>query len=270
MIHLESISLKRDTSDLPDRYPFNLPLLRNFTELKFRSSVTFIVGENGSGKSTLMESLACSINAITVGAQSVKTDPTLESARELAKILRMSWIRKTNRGFFLRAEDFFGYAKAMAKKEQELREDLADAEERFKGRSAFVMNQARAAYVKEINGIRGRYGDGLDAGSHGECFLKLFQERFIPNGLYLLDEPEVPLSPLRQLSLLSMLKDMVDENAQFIIATHSPILAAFPGAVLLSLDSDGLQEIAYDEFEHVRLTKAFLNDPESYLRRLWD
>ncbi|HAZ44940.1 MAG TPA: hypothetical protein DCZ55_10825, partial [Cyanobacteria bacterium UBA11371] len=108
----------------------------------------------------------------------------------------------------------------------------------------------------------------LDANSHGESFLKLFQSRFVPGGLYLLDEPEAPLSPLRQLAFLSMLKDMVNQDSQFIIATHSPILMAFPQASILSFDSYPVKEVPYDQLEQVTLTKAFLNNPESYLRHL--
>ncbi|MBD2776115.1 AAA family ATPase [Iningainema tapete] len=106
------------------------------------------------------------------------------------------------------------------------------------------------------------------ANSHGESFLKLFQSRFVLGGLYLLDEPEAPLSPLRQLSFLSLLKDMVNQDSQFIIATHSPIIMAFPEATILSFDTNPPKEVAYDELEHVSLTKAFLNNPQSFLRHL--
>ena len=113
-----------------------------------------------------------------------------------------------------------------------------------------------------------KYGENLDANSHGESFLKLFQSRFVPGGLYLLDEPEAPLSPQRQLALLSMLKEMVSEDAQFIIATHSPILMAFPEAVILSFDTHPIKEVKWEEIEHVSLTRAFLNNPSSFLRHL--
>jgi predicted ATPase len=113
-----------------------------------------------------------------------------------------------------------------------------------------------------------RYGENLDANSHGESFLKIFQSRFVAGGLYLLDEPEAPLSPQRQLALMSMLKEMVDQEAQFIIATHSPILMAFPGARILNFDNHPVMEAHYDDVEHVSLTRAFLNNPQSFLRRL--
>jgi predicted ATPase len=123
-------------------------------------------------------------------------------------------------------------------------------------------------YQRELGDLEQRYGEGLDSRSHGESFLTLFQTRFVPGGLYLLDEPEVPLSPLRQLTFLSLLKEMIVQDAQFIIATHSPILLAFPQAMLLSFDHPPLKEVKYTELEHVTLTKAFLANPEAYLRHL--
>jgi predicted ATPase len=108
----------------------------------------------------------------------------------------------------------------------------------------------------------------LDARSHGESFLALFQTRFVPGGLYLLDEPEAPLSPLRQLTFLALLKQMVDQEAQFIIATHSPIILAFSGATILSFDGEQIEPVEYDKLEHVTLTRAFLNNPASFLKWL--
>jgi predicted ATPase len=113
-----------------------------------------------------------------------------------------------------------------------------------------------------------RYGENLDHNSHGESFMKLFEARLAPRGLYLLDEPEAALSPLRQLTLISMLKQMIAQDCQFIIATHSPILMAFPEAQILSFDTNPVSAVEYDELEHVRITKAFLSAPEAFLRRL--
>src|SRR5262245_48350818 len=122
--------------------------------------------------------------------------------------------------------------------------------------------------AKELAAIKETYGEGLDAYSHGESFLTLFQSRFVPNGLYLLDEPEAPLSPVRQLSFLAAVKDMVEQNGQFIIASHSPILMAFPNAMILSFDEGRIQRIAYEDLPHVTLTRAFLNNPHAYLKHL--
>ncbi len=113
-----------------------------------------------------------------------------------------------------------------------------------------------------------RYGEGLDTQSHGESFLRFFGERLVPNGTYFLDEPEAPLSPARQLSFLALLKELVAADGQAIIATHSPILLAFPGAVILSFDGDTIAQVAYEDLDHVRLTRDFLADPEAFLRHL--
>jgi predicted ATPase len=115
---------------------------------------------------------------------------------------------------------------------------------------------------------RPRHGENLDARSHGESFIHLFQERFVPGGLYLLDEPDTALSPQRQLALLAMLKAMVADNAQFIIATHSSILLAFPDASILSFDDGRITRVAYDEVTNVQLSRGFLADPDAYLRHL--
>jgi predicted ATPase len=125
------------------------------------------------------------------------------------------------------------------------------------------------AYSRELHDMKQRYGEGgLDSYSHGESFLTLFQARFVPNGLYLLDEPEAPLSPIRQLSFIALLKQMVEQQAQFIIATHSPIIMAFPDAAILSFDGAKIRARQYEELEHVTLTRDFLNNPQAYLRNL--
>ena len=264
MIHLKSIGLKPGAKKL-SAFPFNLPLVKSFTEVEFHTPVTFLVGENGSGKSTLMEAIAAGVGSIAVGTEDVQRDQTLDPARKLGGQLKLVWQRKTRRGFFLRAEDFFGFAKRMQHMVKELEEMAQGFEQEFTG---YALGLAKGAVLGQRRALVNKYGENLDANSHGESFLKLFQARFVPGGLYLLDEPEAPLSPQRQLALLSLLKEMVGEDTQFIIATHSPILMAFPGATILSLDSCPPKEVAYDELEHVSLTRAFLNNPESFLRHL--
>jgi predicted ATPase len=113
-----------------------------------------------------------------------------------------------------------------------------------------------------------RYGVDLDANSHGQSFLKLFQSRFVPGGLYLLDEPEAPLSPQSQLALLAMMAEMIGKDAQFVIATHSPILLAFPNARIYNFDATPIQAVAYEELDHVRITRDFLTAPGRYLNRI--
>jgi predicted ATPase len=266
MIHLRSLSLR----PLPETraFPFNLLLLQTLDELRFEAPVTLFVGENGTGKSTLLEAIACAAEMVTVGSESVRTDKSLYHARELAKYLRLVWTKRTHKGFFLRAEDFFGYAKRQNELRAEMEADLSAVDDDYRGRSEYAKALAKMSYAGQLGDMRRRYGEGLDTGSHGESFLSLFQSRFVPGGLYLLDEPEAPLSPMRQLALISLLKEMVAQDAQFMIATHSPILMAFSGATILNFDGGEVRQIRYEDLESVRLIRDFLQNPQAFLERL--
>ena len=266
MNHLRALH-KRVVKD-DGRYPFTIPAVRNLTELAFTTPVTFFVGANGSGKSTLLEAIACAVGSIPVGSDNLDSDHTLTAVRALADHLRLTWHIKTRTGFFLRAEDFFGYVKRLAHMQAELEADLRRVDEEYAHRSETAKGLAQMAYARELAAMQEQYGRQLNNFSHGESFLELFQSRFRPNGLYLLDEPEAPLSPVHQLTLLSLLKQMVAQNSQFIIATHSPILMAYPEATILSFDESPIQPVAYDDLEHVAITRSFLNNPEQYLRHL--
>jgi len=268
VIHLKSITVREYHSQDKDDFPFNLEIIRSLREIQFDSPITFLVGENGSGKSTILESIACAVESITVGSESVRTDKSLAPLRKLAQYFRLAWTKRTRKGFFLRAEDFFGYAKSMRKTKEEFQQELENIKEEYKDRSAYAAALASMPFHGQLADMQRRYGEGLDSYSHGESFLTLFQSRFIPDGLYLLDEPEAALSPMRQLSFLAALKQMVQENSQFIIATHSPIILAFPAAQILFFHEGRVQEVKYDQLEHVQLTKDFLNNPDSFLRYL--
>ena len=257
---LRSVTMRADAPE--ETFPFTVPVIRALRErtLEFRAPVTFLVGENGSGKSTLLEAIACAAGSIAVGAQSVDRDPTLVAARELAGWLRLVWTRRKRQGFFLRAEDFFGYVKAL----DEL--DQANAAELRAVYSGKRDPEALPEFAEREWQGGGR--EGYDRQSHGEAFLALFQQRVRGEGLYLLDEPEAPLSPQRQLALLAMVIAAADRGAQFVIATHSPILMAVPDAVIYAFDDGVPMETSWDDLEHVRLTRDFLNAPERYLRHL--
>lgn len=267
-IHLRRVDKKATYPRNAQTFPFNVPALAHLEHLEFTAPVTFFVGENGSGKSTLLEALAVAAGLPAVGSEETDRDRSLAPVRELARHLKLTWRRRTHRGFFLRAEDFFGFARRLSAIQAELEAEMAALESEYAGRSTQARNLARMPYARELGELRRRYGAGLDAQSHGESFLLLFQQRFVPDGLYLLDEPEAPLSPLRQIGLLSLLKEMTAQGGQFIIATHSPILMAFPGAQILSFDHTPPRPIPWEELEHVTLTRAFLNDPQAFLAHL--
>jgi predicted ATPase len=247
-------------------FPFNLDLLKNLGTVNLKSNVTFFVGENGSGKSTLLEGLAYAAGVPTAGGLPLEDDPMMEAARKLGKLLSLRYLQKSTSGFFSRTEDFIGFVKNIQRKITELDQEIKEIEDSWTGGDIKLGTQ----YIKaEKQALIDRYGENLDAMSHGEGFLKFFLGRITGKGLYLMDEPEAALSPQRQLSLISLIMQKVKEvDAQFIIATHSPIILAVPGAQILELKEGQLNEIQYEETEHYQLTKAFLEEPQRYLRGL--
>lgn len=268
MIHLRSISIKAAGEHVG--FPFNISIIRNLSELNFSSNVTVLVGENGSGKSTLLEAIAVAAELTTVGTDRAHMDDSLTHVHALADQLRLVWNKRTRRGFFMRSEDFFGYVRHMNQMRTALSDEIRQIEAEYKDRPKQAQSLARMAHARELKAMYDFYGEGLDAQSHGESYFKLFQQRFRPGGLYLLDEPEAPLSPMRQLTLLSLLSLSVRQEAQFIIATHSPLIMAYPGAALLSCDGDRIQQSQYDNLEHVSVMRSFLENPEAHLRHLID
>lgn len=262
MIFLNHIAMK--DGHLPDGYPFTLPIIESFEKVEFRSPVTFLVGENGSGKSTLLEAIAVGLKCPTVGAEDVAQDPMLSEARKFAQHLTFSRSKHPRNKLFFRAEDAIGFTRRVSTEMTALDEISSDFDENLTG---YGRTLALGAVSGQRQAYTSQYGENPDAKSHGEWFLDVIQNRLHPNGLYLLDEPETPLSPVRQLSLLSIIQSMVAQNCQFIIATHSPILMALPNAEILQFDNR-ISSVPWNEVEHVEITKAFLNDPESFLRHL--
>jgi predicted ATPase len=240
---LQRMSLRRDTIDSFERYPFNLPAVRTLDRLDFHPKVTFFIGENGSGKSTLLEAIAVALGFNAEGGSKNFRFSTRRSHSVLHEHLRIAkGFKRPRTGFFLRAESFFNVATEI---------EQLDAEP---GLGAPV--------------IQSYGGHSLHEQSHGESFLTLLMERFHGQGLYILDEPEAALSPQRQLAVLARIHDLVNEGSQFVIATHSPLLMAYPDACIYQCGADGVAPVAYDDTEHVRVTRDFLADPQRMLRSL--
>lgn len=266
---LAAVRYARPTWADASRFPFSVPSIASLRELTFDTPVTCFVGENGSGKSTLLEAIAIAASLPSAGgANRAVDDPTLAEQRFLARALKLSWRVRNNRGVFLRAEDFFSFQQALKKERAEFAATLERMEEEYADRSEHAKTLAMGPLKGSMAEMDRRYGADPDARSHGEAYLNFFQERLVPKGLYLLDEPEAALSPQRQLTLLALMFDLVAEGAQFIVATHSPILLAFPGACIYSFDDGTVETIAWEQTEHVRLTRDFLASPERYLRNL--
>lgn len=241
--YITEVGLKRDSVPCFDTYPFSLAAVRPLERLELHPAVTFFVGENGSGKSTLLEAIAvaCGFNA-EGGSKNFRFE-TRGSHSELHRFIRIArGIRRPRDGFFLRAESFFNVATEIEK---------LDAE----GGAGPPIGPS--------------YGERpLHEQSHGESFLALLVNRFHGEGLYLLDEPEAALSPSRQLSVITRIHDLIQERSQFIIATHSPILMAYPEAYIYSFSTEGIRRVKYEETEHYRITRDFLSNPQRMLRVL--
>ena len=269
MSFLEHVDLLDPGAERRETFPFAVPSIAAHIgkRVSFSAPVTFLVGENGSGKSTLLEGIACAVGLPGIGSTEPGDDPTLAHGRILASSIKLRWkLRHPHRGYFIRAEDFFGWTKRMDHLTSELRAGLQAVQD-DQSLTDIARTFGSIPFSTQLRAVEASYGkSGLDARSHGEQFLDLFAARCHSPGLYLMDEPEAPLSPGRQLTFLSMLRTMSREGAQFIIATHSPILLALPGAQILSFDGGEIHPAAYDTLEHVQIMRTFLEDPEAYLR----
>jgi predicted ATPase len=232
--------IKKETIDT-SRYPFCLPLFTHHTEVQFHPQITFFVGENGSGKSTLLEAIAVARGFNPEGGTLNFNFSSHDSHSSLHQHVRL--VKGTKRlrdGFFLRAESFYNLATSIEKMDSE-------------GIGARV-----------IDSFGGR---SLHEQSHGESFFTAIQNRFRGQGLYILDEPEAALSPVRQMALLSRIHELIRLDSQFIIATHSPVLLAYPSALIyqLSTEGTGLQQVAYEQTDHYVITKQFINNYQKML-----
>lgn len=242
-MYLRGIELLHNQIPSFNKYPFSIPSIKSMNKIHLTSKVTFFVGENGSGKSTLLEAIADKTGFNPAGGGKNNYYEVHESDSALSDYIRLSWLPKVNKGFFLRAESFYHFASHI--------DEIASEDPR----------------VLDAFG-----GESLHHQSHGESFLSLFLNRFSgEEAIYLLDEPEAALSPQRQLSFLKILHDLTENgDAQFIIATHSPILLGYPNAKILSFDDGKIEEIDYEMTDHYQITSYFLQHREKFLKDLLD
>lgn len=217
-------------------YPFDISCLKDLDRFDLSPTITFFVGENGSGKSTLLEAIAVKQEMNAEGGGRNFRFATHESHSNLSEFLRMPKIQAPLDTYFLRAESFYNVATELH-------------------------NLVPPPFAS--------YGGDPHKKSHGESFLALFDNRFGEGGFYLIDEPEAALSPQRQLALLLILKNLVEAGSQFIIATHSPIILAYPDALIYEFSEDGVRPVEYEDTDCYRITKGFLDGRERYLRNLF-
>lgn len=238
---VKRITLERDKINSFNEYPFNIDIIKNFEKLEFDSPVTFFVGENGVGKSTFIEAIAVSLGMPAEGGTENFKYETKNTTSKLSDYLIVSKYNKPKMKFFLRAESFYNFSTEMER-------------------------------IAEENGfpeLYTYYGGNLHECSHGEAFIKLVQNKFNGNGLYILDEPESALSPQRQLSLLCLIDQLAKDGSQFIIATHSPILISYRDGKILDLNNN-FKEVKYKDTNIYSLYKMYLDSPDEMQHRLFD
>lgn len=238
---ISEIILNRDKIDNYKKHPFNIPIVKDFEKLKLNSPVTFFVGENGVGKSAFIKVIAVNLVQPKEGGTENFMYETNDTASNLRDYLKIKIDNKTRTKFFLRAESFYNFSTEIER------------------------------LVKEDNfySLFKSYGGNLHECSHGEAFLKLVQNRFTENGLYILDEPEAALSAQRQLSLLCLIDCLVKKGSQFIISTHSPILISYRNGKILDLN-DNFKEISYKVAEIYKLYKMYLDNSDNMQDRLFN
>jgi predicted ATPase len=235
-MHLSQINLFPESYPTREFYPYNLEILCNICTIPFQTPVTFFIGENGTGKSTLLKAIAHKCGAPDWKDTSRTPFRYNQYAETLPHYLELKWTKGRVPSSFFASDTFQNFAQ--------------------------LLDEWAAADPEMLNYFG---GESLVTKSHGQCNLAFFQNRYRLKGLYLLDEPENALSPKRQIELLSILQETSREGvAQFIIATHSPILLALPGALIYSFDGNVIKTIPYETTDHYRIYKDFLNDPKKF------
>ncbi|WP_077843970.1 AAA family ATPase [Clostridium beijerinckii] len=243
-MYIKEIRLKKEIYK-DDSYIKELPVVNNLISLDISSNVTFFVGENGSGKSTLLEAIAVNSGFNAEGGTKNFCFSSRETHSDLYKyIIVVKGVQRPRDGFFLRAESFYNVATEIEKLDLE--------------------SSGGVPVIKSYGGT------SLHKMSHGESFITLMTNRFSGNGLYILDEPEAALSPLKQMAMLTTINELVKKRSQFIIATHSPILMAYPDADIFVIDDDGITKTPYKKTDNYMITRKFLENPEKMIGYLFE
>ena len=262
MPFLKSFSINTDKKN---PFPFNIAAVKFAKQIQLDNRVTVFIGDNGCGKSTLLETIALHINLPLISGF-INDNRGFEAATLLQPYLEIEWKRETSKGFFFRAEDFSDFINSVDNERRKIAGDLSELKGVVDDK---IIDQMSESMNYKLFRMRKDYGENMQAFSHGEAYLKILQTRIGDKGVYLLDEPEAALSPIKQLSLLFFISEVLKNgNTQFIISTHSPILMGISGALLYEIREDSMEQVNYKETDHYRITKTFLNDPDHYLKHL--
>lgn len=244
-------------SDSPG-YPFSVPAIAATEEIAFTAPVTILCGDNGSGKSTLLSILAAKLKAVRIGQGIIEREHTVDAAQDAFTLHKLP----CKRNFLFSAEDFIAYVTWVSQTKAEAKAEIAliDADDTIADK-----NYAKMPHYRTLSDLSGLYAEDLALQSHGEGFLDFFQSRLQPGGLYLMDEPEGALSFEKQFALALLIQEAA-ENCQFILATHSPILTAIPGANILEATAEGFLPRKYSELENIQFLKLFMENPQRMFR----
>lgn len=245
-----------------EEYPLTAEVIRHFEELEFRSPVTILCGDNGCGKSTLLEILAACLRANRIGRPMEGDEKRVKISRHAADF-RLTWLHP-KKNFFFSAEDFIKYIDWVENTKQEARAAIAEVDER--GFTGYAASLAKMPHYHTLEDLSGLYANSLAVQSHGEGFLDFFRSRISPDGLFLMDEPEGALSYENQYLLARIIMESVKEGCQFVIATHSPVVSAIPGAEIYEIRGGRLCPCIYEEVENNSFLRMFLSHRESMMR----
>lgn len=261
MLHLDKININTDKTH---PFPYNVPAIKYDKNLEFNKNVTFIVGDNGIGKSTLIESIAHKLNLPLIDKNKAYGSYGFSASITLEEYLELNLNIDYPRGFFFRAEDFGDYVGSIDTVSDYLRIEMDFL------KADNLSPHFQEQFINKLNWRKREYGDFYQQMSHGEAFLEIMKSRIWRTGIYIFDEPEAPLSPERQLSLMYLIwEHLQTHNSQFIISTHSPILMAYPDAQIFEVDDNGIETKQLDDIKNYYITKTFLNNPELYLKELF-
>lgn len=249
------------------QYPFSIKAIKQLKELDLDNKITIFVGDNGSGKSTLLQAIAYYNNSINVSGSSLDSK-YYEAVQKLSSKMKLIYSVRTRKGFFFSGEEFITYINALKMMKVQLLKDLEEIKQEFIGKDAYSLQLALGPIRKSLYELEDKYQGDLGNRSHGEGFLEFFKARMHQTGIYILDEPETPLSAINQYQLVVLLTDLVKNGSQVIIATHSPILMALKDAKIYNFTETNIEEIKYEDIESVQFMKHFLNDKDNFIERL--